>query len=180
MTPDREKKIVFAELLDKGVVTVHLDPRHSGVDVPTQFRQDEMLRLNFSRNYHVGDFHFDDRQIAASLSFGGLSYRCVVPWRAVFALTDPRQDGQVWQDDLPPEVRAAIEPRASPSAAPQPAKRKPAAKKRLAAAESAEPLPERAPEVQARRPGLQVLQGGQADGAQPGPPRPIGHLRRIK
>lgn len=105
----REKKKLFATLLQEGVTALHLDPRRPGVIVPGRFSDQGWLVLNYSYRYNVADFRFNDQVIEASLSFGGQSFYCRVPWPAVFAITDSsRQRGRIWHDEVPADVDSAI------------------------------------------------------------------------
>lgn len=162
----KEKRLLFAHLLESGITALHLDGRHAGVRVPARFRKDAWVVLNYSYNYHIADFRFDDEGIEASLSFSGQPYPCYVPWEAVFAITDKdRKRGRVWEEDLPAEALAGPgDPDASASSEGRPGAG--AGKK--------------------RGPSLQVLPGGQGEEGSEGPTPPPtppprgGHLRRVK
>lgn len=108
--PTEAKRAHFRRLLDDGIATLHLDPRAAGVDVPKHLRSQPMLLLNYSWRYRLADFAFDGDEVIASLSFQGAPYRCVVPWQAVFAVTDPRREGIVWPDDVPADLREQADP----------------------------------------------------------------------
>lgn len=113
--PDRlrtvpAKKHVLLEYLEHGITMLHLDARRPGVVVPRQYEQDPHLRLNLSYRYQIPDLEIDDERVQATLSFGGRSFRCVVPWEAVFGITSQATgDGQVWPEDLPAEVMKEAE-----------------------------------------------------------------------
>jgi stringent starvation protein B len=110
----QQKRKLFETLLEAGVAALHLDPRAVGVAVPGHFTDQPVLVLNFSFRYGVRDFRFDDKGVEASLSFSRQPFYCVVPWAAVFAVTnDDRTQGSVWQEDLPPEL-GEREPAGSP------------------------------------------------------------------
>ncbi len=119
-----KKRRLFEQLLEQGIATLHLDPRKPGVQVPAKFASQEMLLLNFSYRYNLADFRFDDREVVGTLTFQGVPFRCVLPWQAVFAITNPAREGLVWEEDLPAEVRAAaplaIEKTPRPRAAAKP------------------------------------------------------------
>lgn len=158
--PTDAKRAHFRRLLEDGIATLHLDPRVAGVEVPAHLRDQAMLLLNYSWRYHLDDFAFEGDEVIASLSFQGVPFLCVVPWRAVFAITDPRREGQVWPDALPPELRDPPEQSHAedlrPSSSPRPA-----------------------PPVAA---GLRVLPGGREpdESTPPSPPPTRPHLRRVK
>ncbi len=99
------KRESLLEMLDAGLVMLHLDARADGVDVPTQFREDPHLRLNVSYNFNLATFIIGDDFIEASLSFGGATHLCVIPWSAVFGMTSTvTADFKLWPEDMPPEL----------------------------------------------------------------------------
>ena len=176
---NRAKQRCFRHLLENGVTALHFDARAPGVSVPERLRADPWLVLNYSYRYNVADFTFDENEVRATLQFGGQPHLCIVPWKAVFAITDDaRTEGQHWQEDLPQDAH-----RAAPKAKPQRAGR--------AQTVDADALPDTSNEVPSRR-GLQVITGGlpavtteSPNGAElpedaPAPPRATGHLRRVK
>lgn len=185
---NRAKQRCFRHLLETGVTALHFDARAPGVVVPERFRDDPWLVLNYSYRYNVADFEFDETEVRASLQFSGTPHLCVVPWTAVFAITDEaRTQGQHWQEDSPADAHRA-QPKAK--AAPALAKVQP---KRVTReqAEAADALPDTSNEAPARH-GLQVIDGGrhahlpalvdpnEAPTGTPEPPRATGHLRRVK
>lgn len=115
---ERHHRDVFAELLQDGITSLHLDARHPGVRVPPWLRDRGWLVLNYSYRYNIADFDFDDDEVFASLSFGGRPYPCRVPWSAVFGISDAGRDRLwIWPalvpadqvgDLLPAPLRAAL------------------------------------------------------------------------
>lgn len=137
MPPSLSKKETLLAFLDRGVAMVHLDARRPGVRAPPQFAQEPCLRLNFSYKYGLPDLVIDDAGVSASLSFGGRSFHCVVPWAAVYGMSSQASGAEaVWHEDLPAEV---VE---------QPQPRKPA----LAAVETDDSAPAEAEEPEAPKP----------------------------
>lgn len=199
----REKKKLFATLLDMGITALHLDPRRQGVIVPGRFRQQNWLVLNYSYRYGIADFRFDDQVVEASLSFGGQPFYCRVPWAAVFAITDnSRQRGRIFHDEVPQDVDALVrsgnaDPPIAHGQAPNPLAT--AAMPQSAVPNNVRTLARRKPAEAAAqklaRPGLQLIVGGKAESDSPEPaaadpadpsgeppaakPRG-GHLRRVK
>ncbi len=105
----RAKRAVFEALLEKGIAAVHLDPRREGVQVPPWLARRPVLVLNFSYQYRLDDFTFDDEYAFASLSFAGNPHPCRIPWPAVFAITDDgRANGGAWPEDLPAEASSVV------------------------------------------------------------------------
>jgi stringent starvation protein B len=104
--PPNEKRDALLRLMDSGVAMVHLDARRPGVIVPRQYANDFNLRLNFSWRYRIGDLDIGAEKIVGSLSFSGLTFRCEVPWTAIFGITCPNRPeiGEVYLKDLPDEL----------------------------------------------------------------------------
>ena len=137
------KKEVLLAFLRQGVAMVHLDARRPGVEVPPQHAGDPHLRLNLSYRYAIPDFEVGDERIEVTLSFGGRSFHCVLPWSAVFGITsNVTGDGQVWTEDLPVEVVQATAHGPQPEVKAK-SPRRPAA--RLAAVESGEAAGRKSP-----------------------------------
>jgi len=100
-----DKKQVLLDFLERGVAMVHLNARRPGVQVPEQHRGEAHLRLNLSYRYRIRDLEIGDAGVQATLSFGGRSFLCVLPWPAIFGITSQADgDGQLWPEDLPDEV----------------------------------------------------------------------------
>lgn len=80
------KHELLQRLLDKGMVMVHIDARHEGVDVPDLYRKDGDLRLNLSYRFQAGDLRVSDDHVSATLSFSGRPYTCQLPLPSIFAI----------------------------------------------------------------------------------------------
>jgi stringent starvation protein B len=99
------KKETLLSYLARGIAMLHLDARRPGVVVPPQYTGDAHLRLNLSYRYSIPDLEITDELVQATLSFGGRSFRCLLPWASIFGITsNGTGDGQVWPEDLPVEV----------------------------------------------------------------------------
>ncbi len=99
---NEKKKALFHNWLDHGCVTVLFDARASGVKVPKEFAGRGDLRLNFSYDFLVPDFSFDDDNVWATLSFDSGEFYCFVPWRTVYGLqSEVLHQGAVWFDSFP-------------------------------------------------------------------------------
>ena len=101
-----QKRDAMLELLDRGLVMVHLDPRGEDVLVPEWLKGDPTLRLNIAYGFNLPALDIDEVGIYAVLSFSGQNHGCTIPWSAVFAITLPQDqhDGQVWPSSLPKEL----------------------------------------------------------------------------
>ncbi len=131
---NEQKRKLVLQLLDHGMVMIHLDPRATGVVVPPRFRNDPTLRLNLAYGFNLPALDVAEEGIYAVLSFGGVDSSCSLPWEAVYAATLPDEDhrGMMWAGSLPPEGDAlfGLPPRDVPAnaapgaaAAPDPAER---------------------------------------------------------
>ena len=99
------KKETLLSYLARGIAMLHLDARRPGVVVPQQYAGDAHLRLNLSYRYSIPDLEISDEFVQATLSFGGRTFRCLLPWGSIFGITsNGTGDGQVWPEDLPVEV----------------------------------------------------------------------------
>ena len=108
------KRETLLAYLARGIAMVHLDARRPGVVVPPQYAMDAHLRLNLSYRYGIPDFDIAEQRIQATLSFGGRTFRCILPWGSVFGITSHGTgDGQVWPEDLPVEVVQTMSERAA-------------------------------------------------------------------
>ncbi len=109
MTPNKEQ--VMLELLKDAWVYVQLDPRREGVELPEFLRQAPRLVLQYGYNMPVPihDLVIDEQGIKATLSFRRVSHSTLVPWSAVFAITDGDQRGYLWEADLPADLNLETE-----------------------------------------------------------------------
>lgn len=96
---------------------VHLVPRGLDVDVPSQFKKNDMLILQVGHNVYpvpIPDLKVDSRGIEGTLTFSRAPFLCFVPWRAVYGLVGLDGRGRVWPEDGPvphmPPVREASGP----------------------------------------------------------------------
>ena len=110
--PPLSKKETLLRFLSRGIAMVHLDARREGTQVPVQYLGEAHLRLNLSYRYAIHDLEIDDQRVQATLSFGGVPFRCIMPWNCIFGITSHTTgDGQVWPEDLPTEVMQSLHSR---------------------------------------------------------------------
>lgn len=166
---ERHHRDVFAELLQDGITSLHLDARHLGVRVPPWLRDRGWLVLNYSYRYNIADFEFDDDEVFASLSFGGRPYPCRVPWSAVFGISDAGRDRLwIWPSLVPEDQVADLLPAPLRAALPDDAlleQRDGSLMVHRAARLDRPPHAEGA-----QRPALQVIEGEGAGASAPGVP----------
>ena len=125
----KRKKLL--ELLDRGLVMLHLDPRAEGVVVPPQFTGQAALRLNIAYGFNLPALDIGPDGVYAVLSFNRQNFGCTIPWHAIFGASLPQDshDGVIWPSSLPPELDepamqaslAAVRDEQVPPPAPAPA-----------------------------------------------------------
>ena len=116
---EREKRARLRELLDVGMVMVHVDTRQENVDVPPHLAGEPALALNLSRRFK-SPVEVGPTQVKATLSFGGVRYECHLPWSAIFSMRSHVDDTHyIFPDDVPTELHEAFVPPPS-SAQPEP------------------------------------------------------------
>lgn len=106
-----DKQDVARGLLLRGDLFIHLDPRVPGVVVPLQFRQrfQLVLQVGFDMPVPIPDLRVDDAGISGTLSFGRAPFTCMVPWDAVYLLSDSTGRAMIWPDSVPDELREEVE-----------------------------------------------------------------------
>ncbi|MBZ0235313.1 MAG: hypothetical protein K8M05_23500 [Deltaproteobacteria bacterium] len=134
VTPPPDKRQVVDDLLSRGPVLVHFDARRGDVQVPPRFVREPKLVLRFGHALSppIPDLVVDEKGIAGTLTFGGVPFRCVLPWPAIFAaVQDGDQRGMVWPDDIPDDLIDAAgaasvtpDPRRDPTPVPPPTRSK--------------------------------------------------------
>ena len=96
------KRRLLMELLDCGMVTVQLDPRREGVDVPDAHKASAALTLNLSHAFNLDTFDLG--------SFGGIRHLCVLPYNAIYAVVSQTEGKHLlFPDDVPVELTADYE-----------------------------------------------------------------------
>jgi stringent starvation protein B len=128
MTDITEKKEHLLKALERGIVMIHLDARREGVVVPEHLRGEANLCLNLSYRFAPGDLVVSTEGVRSTLSFSGQYASVVVPWAAVFAISNPaaRVPVAMFPEDMPPEVLKRVlgaTPTSEAPAAPNPRKR---------------------------------------------------------
>lgn len=75
-----------SQLIKDGYAKIALDARMAAVLVPHEFLQDPQLTLEFTADYFLGKFSFDDEGISAFMAFASGRFHAYIPWSAVFAI----------------------------------------------------------------------------------------------
>jgi len=105
-----QKRRQLLEMLDAGLVMLHLDPRPPEVIVPARFKADPVLRLNLAYQFRLPSLDVGVDGVYAVLSFDKQNFGCTVPWSAIFAVTRPNanHDGIVWPESVPEELKSSF------------------------------------------------------------------------
>lgn len=109
MSTPPPKRTVAEQILARGNLTLHFDPRKPGVEVPEHLRAQPTLVLQVGHAMHVPipDLRLDELGLYGTLSFSQVPYTCTVPWSAVYGLVGPDKKGFAWESEIPPDAPAA-------------------------------------------------------------------------
>ena len=109
------KREVALALLQGSIVSVYLDPRGEDVYVPPWFKKQPQLMLQIGLNMPVPipDLDVGEDALSCTLSFNRRPEFCRIPWESVYALVGEDGRGMIWPDDVPAEVAAQAEGRAT-------------------------------------------------------------------
>ncbi len=109
------KREIAIALLETSSLFLHLDPRSDEVLVPAWFKKQPQLVLQVGLNMAVPipDLDVGEDAVTCTLSFNRQPHFCRIPWGAVYGLVGEDGRGMIWPDDVPPEVAAQAEGRAT-------------------------------------------------------------------
>ena len=106
-TLNKKKYDFLLFLLETGDAMVCLDARLPEVDVPTNQKSNSSLNLVFNLNCRR-PIEINEEAISATLAFNGRTYKCWLPFEAVWAIYDPNmKNGQVWEESIPADMNLA-------------------------------------------------------------------------
>jgi hypothetical protein len=104
-----EKLDRFRMFIEHNLTAVTFDTRVSGVEVPRQFRGVPRLILNFSHNFRIEDFAYDEQGVRATLSFDTGDFFVQIPWDAIYVMMVPKtKEAAMWDVSVPAELTALI------------------------------------------------------------------------
>ena len=114
---ERKKRSLIQELLQGGLVTLQLDARLEGVDVPPAHKSEMALVLNLSERFNLRVFDLGPLSITASLSFSGEAYECVLPYSAIYSVVSQAEGKHfLFAESLPEEIAVKVSGEALPNA----------------------------------------------------------------
>jgi stringent starvation protein B len=154
---------------------VRVDARRSGVQVPRQFSEESGLPLNLSWAFRDARMALNERGVAATLTFGGVPFRCLLPWSAIWGIRVAKGGSlQIWETDLPVELGGTEPP---PLVDEMPVEPRPRLVKLPSAEEAAAATPSSSEAAVAPAPSLSVAPpdaptAAEAPAAQPPPAAP--------
>lgn len=101
-SPDKklnsEKRQMFDDWLAHGSVMLTFNTKCEGIEIPKEFINQNILHLNFSHDFHIADFNFNEHFVWATLSFDSGEHFCKVPWETVISMSSPvLQQSVKWQ-----------------------------------------------------------------------------------
>lgn len=106
MSSTPSKLDVAKQILARGNLLLHFDPRKPGVDVPAHLcaQPTLVLEVGHAMRIPIPDLRLDETALSATLSFSQVPYPCTVPWSAVYGLVGPDERGFVWEGEVPPDA----------------------------------------------------------------------------
>jgi len=102
------KKDVARGLLLRGTIYLHVDPRVERVTVPRWLGKQPQLVLQIGLDLAIPDLRVDADGVSGTLSFNRSPFRCVIPWDAIFGISDEQGRGMVWPESVPTELRRRV------------------------------------------------------------------------
>jgi hypothetical protein len=159
------KHAMFFALFTQGRVSVHLDPRREGVELPPAIRARRAVRLDYGLALPLPteDVFLSDDGIRCTLSFDRTPTMTFVPWSAIFAVAGPTGDGIAFDEDVPTDIKAAadkagIDIKTTAQGGPSPRSRFQLVDGELAVGDAAEPAEQRP------SPALRLVKKEETDG----------------
>ena len=73
------------KMLIDGPVRIIIDATHRQCVVPRHLKDNDSLHLDLSYNFKGHDMHWGADALEVTLSFGGSTFRCELPWAAMIA-----------------------------------------------------------------------------------------------
>ena len=107
MHPKRE---ILEAVLGRSWAFVQIDSRAAGVDLPDGLPEPVTLQIGYDMPVPIHDLAIDEQGVVATLSFRRVPHRCVVPWSAIFAITDAEGKGVMFPADVPADLQASGQP----------------------------------------------------------------------
>jgi hypothetical protein len=93
---------LFSDWIQHGTVLILFDARKPDVKVPVEFSKEGDLRLNFSYDFQIADFNFNQVGVWATLAFDSGEHFCMIPWTSIYGMQSAKlNQGIVWFESFP-------------------------------------------------------------------------------
>ncbi|MBP9837524.1 MAG: hypothetical protein KBC84_02310 [Proteobacteria bacterium] len=99
----KEKIKVYQEWIKGDHILVHIDSSRDEVIVPQHLKGNKSLTLKLSYLFQ-GETKHNEQEISSFLRFRGQYFECILPWVAIWGITDENGETQIWPDELPIDV----------------------------------------------------------------------------
>ena len=113
MDLNQHKKSALLERLDQGMTQLFINSDIAGVDLPVRQMGKPQVILNLSYKFELDVFEIKAAGISASLSFGGVSHLCLLPWDSIYFIRlaqDEEDEGLFYFDSLPDILKERLQP----------------------------------------------------------------------
>jgi hypothetical protein len=87
---------------------VHLNPKSVGVEVPEEFKSQEVLTLKLSKLYR-GKLDVTRERVLAELLFEEY-FTCIVPLAVIWGMTSVKGETYIWPSAAPTNMQPAVSP----------------------------------------------------------------------
>lgn len=109
---DEEKLDYFTTLIDRGLTQLLVDSTNTGVSLPSYIIGNPAVQINWSHNYRISDFEFDELGVRGTLSFNKKNFYVELPWESVWMMYRPEEGKpscRSWREDAPPGLLEVAE-----------------------------------------------------------------------
>lgn len=101
------KQELLLSVLSRSWAFLQLDGRVAGVELPEWLRGPSVtLQIGYDMPRPIPDLTIDEHGVRATLSFQRTPFRCVIPWRAIYAIADLDGKGALFPGDAPADLPA--------------------------------------------------------------------------
>lgn len=94
---DRNKKKKIDQMLDGDHILAHINTTIEGVSLPKDLYQHKIITLKLSRLFR-GEMNITNSQIEANLLFGNHYFKCIIPFSAIWSVTDESGNTTSWEE----------------------------------------------------------------------------------
>ena len=101
------KKKQIEDFLNEEYVLLHIDVKSKNLTIPLHLRQGNTVILKISRFFR-GEMELTDENIIANLLFSGSYFTCIIPYEAIWGITNSKGENIFWPESAPKEILADI------------------------------------------------------------------------